>query len=158
MAALLCMMVVRLTLGKLYLHAGTQYFRIFDRLPGWKDTCNVISWLCIPYMQLHLQMWNSMYFRPFHTLDLPCISGLFTHLILFECELNSHSPNVHQMRIDYTSIVFTLPKFSNRNVTVPCHTHCSPSSDFYPWFIEPTLDVSKHTLKSVQLFALPCRW
>ena len=35
----------------------------------------------------------------------------FSHLILFECELNSHSPDAHQMRIESTSIAFTLPKF-----------------------------------------------
>ena len=36
---------------------------------------------------------------------------VLSHLIRFECELNSHSPDAHRMRIESTSISFTLPTF-----------------------------------------------
>ena len=64
-----------------------------------------------------------------------------SHLIRFEFELNSHSPDAHRMQIESTSIAFTLQKFWNRIINkllLACHTHCSPSNDFYPSFIKPT--------------------
>ena len=57
-----------------------------------------------------------------------CSLKAFSHLILFECEVNSHSPDVHQMRVQFTSIAFTLPKFWNQIVTelrLASHTHCT---------------------------------
>ena len=36
---------------------------------------------------------------------------VLSHLIRFECELNSHSPDAHRMRIESTSISFTLLTF-----------------------------------------------
>ena len=53
-----------------------------------------------------------------------CKFKAFSHWILFECELNSHSPDVHRMRIEFTLIMFTLPKF----ITKLCYWHATPTA------------------------------
>ena len=71
------------------------------------------------------------------------------------CELNSHSPDAYRMRIESTSIVFTLLKF----ITKLCCWHATPTAaqeQFPLWIYRANiLDVSKHT-KVCKLFALPC--
>ena len=49
--------------------------------------------------------------KSYHRAVFHVYPKVFSHLILFECELNSHSPDVHRMQIESTSITFTLPKF-----------------------------------------------
>ena len=84
---------------------------------------------------------------------LPLIFKALSHLIWFECELNSHSPecelNPHRLRSHYQNFE------PNRNgVPHPLQ----PKQRFLPWLYRANiLDASKHTLKSVQFFDLPCR-
>ena len=48
-----------------------------------------------------------------------------SHLIRFECELNPHQSCSRCQNYETELLLM-------------CHTHCSPSNDFYPGFIEPT--------------------
>ena len=68
---------------------------------------------CVNWHYMLHQHWHLYHGKPYFRRHHWCFKAL-SHLIRFECELNSHSPDAHRMRIQSTSIAFTLPKVWNR--------------------------------------------